>query len=241
MPPSLDQQLFLFFNADRGAPWLDAAMAVFSSLDFWLPLFVAAGVLVFWRGGFRARAMLVCLLLSVGLMEGLFINPLKKAFGRPRPNEAVNGARMISIAPAEAASADSQPTLAARARDALAGLPQVRAFSRGARVKVAKVASPPQSGKSFPSGHTANMFCFATVLAAFYRRLAAWIFLPAALVAVSRVATGSHWPSDVLFTAMLSIALTLGLLVLYAWLWRKFAPALVPSIAARHPQLIAPQ
>lgn len=241
MLQSLDHQLFLFFNADRGLAWLDAAMAVFSSLDFWLPPFVAAGVLVFWRGGFRARAMIVCLLLSVGIMEGLFINPLKKAFGRPRPNEAVNGARVISIAPAEAAPATSTPTLAGRARDALAGLPQVRAFACGARVKVAKVATPPQSGKSFPSGHTANMFCFATVLAAFYRRLGAWFFVPAALVAVSRVATGSHWPSDVALTAMLSVALTLGLLALYAWLWKKFAPALVPSITARHPQLIETQ
>ena len=79
MPSALDQQLFLFFNADRGLPWLDKAWAVFSSFDFWLPAFVLAGLLVAWRGGFHARAMLVCLLLSVGIMEGGIINPLKNA------------------------------------------------------------------------------------------------------------------------------------------------------------------
>ncbi len=241
----LDQQLFFFFNADRGMAWLDTLMAVFSSLDFWFPLFVAGGVLLFWRGGFRARSMLVCLLLSVGLMEGLFINPLKKAFGRPRPNEVLAGARIISIAPAPSRSVSDSgnptPSLVDCAGDFLGATPQVRALLQGARVKPANPATPPKPGKSFPSGHTSNMFCFATVLTAFYRSRGAWFFLPAALVAISRVATGAHWPSDVILTAMFSVALTLGLLALYGWLWRTFAPKLIPSIAARHPRLVEPR
>ncbi|MBE2179350.1 MAG: phosphatase PAP2 family protein, partial [Chthoniobacterales bacterium] len=99
---------------------------------------------------------------------------------------------------------------------------------------------PPKPGKSFPSGHTANMFCLATVLTAFYRRRGAWFFLPAALVALSRVSTGSHWPSDVIFTAMLSILLTMGLLRIFGWVWEKFSPRIVPSLASLHPKLIEP-
>ena len=87
MAPSLDQQLFFLLNADRGRPWADTLWAVFSSLDFWLPLLVVAGLLLVWRGGFRGRAMLACLLLSIGIMEGGMINPLKKIISKQHPTQ----------------------------------------------------------------------------------------------------------------------------------------------------------
>jgi membrane-associated phospholipid phosphatase len=77
------------------------------------------------------------------------------------------------------------------------------------------------------------------VLTAFYRWRGAWFYLPATLVALSRIATGSHWPSDIVISAIGSILVTLGLLALYAWLWRKFAPRLAPKLAAGHPDLIS--
>lgn len=239
VPSYLDQQLFLLLNADRGFPWLDSAMAILSSLDFWMPVLVFAAIAVLLRGGFRARAMLVCLLLSVGLMEGLFINPLKKAFGRPRPNEVLSSARTIDIAPRTPAVTNEGASILQTAGAALASTTQARAITQPARARPARVAVPPKPGKSFPSGHTANMFCFATVLAAFYGRRGAWFFAAATLVALSRVATGSHWPSDIIFTAALSVALTIALLSLYSWLWKTFAPRFVSALAARHPQLIA--
>jgi undecaprenyl-diphosphatase len=218
VPSSLDHQLFLFLNADRNWPLADTFWAVLSSLDFWFPFFVLAGLLIAWRGGFRARAMLVCLLLSVGLMEGLFINPAKSAFGRPRPNNTLHEARTVSLASVS---------------------PRILALLHPLRIRPAKVDSPPRPGKSFPSGHTSNMFCFAAILTAFYGRRGALLFLPAALVAVSRVTTGSHWPSDVFFTAFLSVAITFLLLKFYAFLWKTFAPRLLPKLAAKHPNLLA--
>ena len=101
MLSALDQQLFFFFNADRGWPWLDKAWAVLSSLDFWMPFLVLAGVLIAWRGGFRGRAMLACLLLSIGIMEGGIINPLKKTIDRHRPLDALAEARSVKLGPAE--------------------------------------------------------------------------------------------------------------------------------------------
>jgi undecaprenyl-diphosphatase len=215
---ALDQQLFFFFNADRGWPWLDKTWAVLSSLDFWMPFLVLAAVLIAWRGGFRGRAMLACLLLSIGIMEGGIINPLKKTIDRHRPLDAMAEARSVKLGPAE---------------------PKILALAQPLDISPGDPIDPPDVGKSLPSGHTSNMFCFATVLTAFYRWRGAWLYVPAALVALSRVATGSHWPTDIVVSAIGSVAVTLLLLTVYSWLWRKFAPRVVPPLAAKHPQLIA--
>jgi undecaprenyl-diphosphatase len=215
---ALDQQLFFFFNADRGWPSLDKTWAVLSSLDFWMPFLVLAGALIAWRGGFRGRAMLACLLLSIGIMEGGIINPLKKTIDRHRPLDAMAEARSVKLGPAE---------------------PKILALAQPLDISPGDPIDPPDVGKSLPSGHTSNMFCFATVLTAFYRWRGAWLYVPAALVALSRVATGSHWPTDIVVSAIGSVAVTLLLLSIYSWLWRKFAPRVVPPLAAKHPQLIA--
>ncbi len=218
MPSALDQQLFFFLNADRGMPWLDKAWAVLSSLDFWMPAFILAGFFVVWRGGFHARAMLVCLLLSIAIMEGGIINPLKKTIGRQRPVDSLAEMRYIKLDDVK---------------------PKFLAIAKPLNIRPGDPVDPPEVGKSLPSGHTSNMFCFATVLAVFYRWRGALFYIPAALVALSRVATGSHWPSDIVISAIGSILVTLALLAFYAWIWRKLAPRVVPKLAARHSELIA--
>jgi len=70
-------------------------------------------------------------------------------------------------------------------------------------------------GKSFPSSHATNSFAIAFLISGFYRKAAPYIFIYAALVAYSRVYVGVHYPSDILFGAILGSAV--GLLMLFAY------------------------
>jgi undecaprenyl-diphosphatase len=60
---------------------------------------------------------------------------------------------------------------------------------------------------SFPSGHTLHAVAFSMVAMRYFPVLA-WIVVPfAALTAVSRIALGLHYPSDVMAGAVLGVAL----------------------------------
>jgi len=74
---------------------------------------------------------------------------------------------------------------------------------------------------SFPSGHSASAAAFATGLALEWPALAAPVGLLAAGVAASRVATGVHYPSDV----VAGTALGLGAGALTLWWWPTAPPA----------------
>lgn len=72
----------------------------------------------------------------------------------------------------------------------------------------------PYTLASFPSGHATTAFALATVLSLWYPRwTAAWLAV-AAIVGWSRVALGSHFPSDVLAGAILGVGVTL---MFYRW------------------------
>jgi undecaprenyl-diphosphatase len=61
----------------------------------------------------------------------------------------------------------------------------------------------------FPSGHTSSAFAAATALHLAFRGIGgAWAYLPAALIVVSRVYVGVHYPSDVLAGAAIGALLS---------------------------------
>lgn len=69
------------------------------------------------------------------------------------------------------------------------------------------LGTAPLDRYSFPSGHTLHAVSFSLVVLSYYPQLA-WIVLPfTALVAVSRVVLGLHYPSDVLAGALLGALL----------------------------------
>lgn len=217
----VDERLFLNLNRHWIHPVLDWTMALASSFAFWAPLLVALVALVAWRGGERGRLCLACVLLAVGLTE-LTVAPLKRLFARPRPNARLAGVRQVDL--------DRQ----ARPRLLALGRPLEVRFSP---TPAEPNAPPPMPGRSFPSGHVMDNFAAATMLSLLFRRWGRWSFALAALVGYSRIYTGSHWPSDVLLSALFSIGLTLCIAAALELLWRRQGPRWLPEVWRRRPSL----
>ena len=214
----MDDRLLFLINREWTHPVFDWVMAIFSSYDFWLPFLLLGAALILWRGGFRAR---MCLL-SIGIVL-LVINQLagvaKKRFDRPRPGQHMSNVRTIDLDP------KTSPRFLAL------GKPLYE------RTDVDPRPVPEGQGRSFPSGHTGNLFSSATVFAVFYRRRGWLAYIPALLTGYSRVYTGGHHPSDVLVTALFSVAVTLLILSLLGWLWSHFGARVAPALHANHPHL----
>ncbi len=62
---------------------------------------------------------------------------------------------------------------------------------------------------SFPSGHTAQWFCAATVVAVFCRPAAPFMFTFATIVAITRMYLFAHYPTDVIAGAVIGIVCAL--------------------------------
>jgi diacylglycerol kinase family enzyme/membrane-associated phospholipid phosphatase len=114
--------------------------------------------------------------------------------------------------------------LARRTRPATEGIPAIRRLLR----------SPVTT--SFPSGHSASAAAFATGVAIEFPLLAVPIAVVAGGVAVSRVVTGAHYPSDVLA----GVVLGAGAGALTLWWWPRVPAGPAAAYQLRERTVAAP-
>jgi len=194
-------------------------MALLSSFDAWIPPMILLIGLLAWRGGFRARALVLCAGLIVGINDGILSNSLKHLVSRPRPHQSIDGVRQVDLGKAT---------------------PRLMALAKPLKIKLSEAAENLEdlSGRSFPSSHTINTTSVALLVALFYRAWGWLAFFPALGVAYSRIYTGSHWPSDILASIFIGLGSTLLLFCLLEWLWKKGGARLAPALHASHPSLL---
>ncbi len=192
---SWDLSLLHQINTAWSHPVLDWLMPALSAIEAWLPLIIVTALITAWRGGKRARVMLLCLGIAIGFGDGVISNTLKKTIGRVRPRDARADVIVRDLGTASPA------------------------FMRLFEAPVRKAGEPNGQihGKSFPSSHTINLFAAATVIACFYRRVGLAMYLLAAGVAYSRIYCGAHWPSDLPPSMALGVLIGLGVVTTARW------------------------
>ena len=211
----MDQTLFHLVNERWTNPALDLFMAAISNSEIWKPVFVVIVLIMVVFGGFKARACIICILLSL-LVAEQFTGLLKTAFDRRRPKQ-VQVVRMVEL----------QKTR-----------PMFLTLFKEPEIRYSDQSDRNNSGPSFPSGHMTNNTVIAVCLTLFYRRRGALYWIPTAAIGYSRIYLGAHWPSDIFATFFLAAGETLLILAVLELLWRWAGPRVAPALYDRHPSLI---
>ncbi|MGK0190492.1 MAG: undecaprenyl-diphosphatase [Verrucomicrobiales bacterium] len=204
----MDRELLLKINQEWTHPILDRIMVGFSSFPLWTPFLIALVIILAWKGTWRVRLFLIVLGLTIGVNDGLVARTLKHTVNRPRPHQTELG-------------------LVTRSMNR-EGIPQVAIF-KPIRIRDSKPSKKgPSEGRSFPSAHTMNTFAAATATFLCFGRWWWLLYLPAGLVAYSRVYTCSHWPSDI--PPSIAMGIFFGWLVptLLNRVWKAYATRFHP-------------
>jgi undecaprenyl-diphosphatase len=211
----MEQSLFHTINQQWTSPAFDLFMAALSDSQIWMPFLIGIGIAALTLGGFKARAFVICLGISL-LIAGVVTSALKSSVARHRPKQ-VQSVRMVQLQKAR---------------------PKFLTLFKKPVIQFSDSSDRTRSGPSFPSGHTVNNSIAATYFSLFYRRRG-WLYWCVALaVGYSRIYLGAHWPSDVLATVFLGIGEALLLLCFFELTWRIVARRWMPDVFARHPSLL---
>jgi undecaprenyl-diphosphatase len=212
----MDQFLFHLINERWTSPALDLFMAAVSDVEIWKPVLIGLALYAVLFMGFKGRAFVFCLLLTLLISEQVLVRTLKTAVDRRRPKQT-QPVRMVQL---ERTS------------------PAFLTLFQKPTIRISDQTDHTKSGPSFPSGHVTDNVIIGTMCVLFFRCWGWLYFIVAAAVGYSRIYLGAHWPSDVIATAFMAGGAALLMVALLEFLWRAFARRWWPQLYARHPRLL---
>src|SRR6476646_3113802 len=211
----MEQSLFHLINQQWTSPVLDLLMAGLSDSQIWMPFLIGIGIIALIFGGFKARALVICLGISLAI-AGLVTSALKSSVARHRPKH-VQTVRMVQLQSAR---------------------PKFFTLFKKPTIRSSDSSDRTRSRTPFPYGHTGPNTIAATYFTLFYRRRGCLYWFVALAVGYSRIYLGAHWPTDVVSTLFLGIGEALHLLSFFEVIWRIAARKWMPDVFARHPSLL---
>src|SRR5437660_11636374 len=147
----MDQTLFQLINERWTNSALDLFMAAVSDADVWKPLLIIIIFAALVFGGFKTRACILCLLVTIIIAEPV-TNTLKSAINRKRPKH-VDSVRMVRLEK---------------------GRPEFMSIFKKPVVRRSDESDRKRGDPSFPSGHMVNNTIAALCLSVFYKR--GWLY-----------------------------------------------------------------
>src|SRR5687768_11117441 len=92
----MDQAIFHLINEQWTSPGLDLFMAAMSDVEIWKPVLVGLAIYALVFGGFKGRAFIFCLLVTLVFSEQFLVRTLKSAIDRRRPKQT-QPVRMVQL------------------------------------------------------------------------------------------------------------------------------------------------